>query len=301
VDKIEFQWLLGDKSQKDALKELLGCSGQLLKKYFSNRELERHIHLQDLSRLPIDFMNHMQINPRYVGAPTVIIKETKDLLAIHKPPGIHCHPHCYSDQDTVLNSLVEMKKWEALLVNTSHYDRGLLYRLDQETSGVVLLAKNEKTFLKIRQEFQTEMKGKYYWAIVDNGFNSPGTHTHYLRASGVKGCKQKIADSFDEHATPGTLSVMKVMESETQSLLLIKLNTGLRHQIRTQLAALGFPILGDELYGGRADKRLFLHALRYEWGDEVIEDVQAELFDSFFDLDRAFQMGHDMFRIIKSR
>jgi 23S rRNA pseudouridine1911/1915/1917 synthase len=85
-----------------------------------------------------------------------------------------------------------------------------------------------------------------------------------------------------------------------KSLLMIELKTGLRHQIRAQLSYLGFPILGDELYGGNKAERLYLHAWRYEWS-EFVEDNHMDLFDRFFDLNRAFQMCHDMLGILKSR
>ena len=89
------------------------------------------------------------------------------------------------------------------------------------------------------------------------------------------------------------MSVFKISVGKGVSLVLVNLKTGLRHQIRAQLSFLGFPILGDELYGGRKAERVFLHALRYEFSD-IVEDSNAELFNIFFDLNRALQMTHDM-------
>lgn len=300
MDKIEFQWLYDETDRKSALQALFHCSGQHLKRYFSNKELAYSVRARDLCKLPLDFANHLLINPSYSGAKTFVLKEDQNILAVHKPSGIHCHPHCYSDQDTVLNALVEMGKWESLMVNHGQYDRGLLYRLDQETSGVLLLAKNETTFTNIRHHFEQEMKGKYYWALVDKGFDQEGIWTHYLRGTGVKGAKQKVSVEPHDLAQAATLEVKKVLENEHHCLVLVKLKTGLRHQIRAQLSALGFPIIGDELYGGKKGKRLFLHAFRYEWGNEFIEDKNAELFFDFLDLNRALQVTHDMLRIFKS-
>ena len=293
MESIEVQWLHDEKSLKEALQGSLHSSGQLLKKHFSSKQLQRPVAAKEVLRLPLGLVNHLQINPEFKGPRPSILTEDSLYIALHKPPGIHCHPLDYSDKDTLLNFLVEEKKFEALEVNHENYDRGLLHRLDLETSGVVLLAKTQRVYLNTRNAFATEVKRKFYWAIVNGSFDKEGIFTHHFKASGIKGSKQKVSDDSVDLSTPGTMAVMKVSESNGKSLLLINLKTGLRHQIRAQLAHLGFPILGDELYGGIKSERLFLHALRYEWMD-IVEDPNAELFDRLFDLNSALKMSHDM-------
>lgn len=293
MELIEVQWLRDERSLKSALQETLHSSGQQLKKFFSSKQLEREVKAGDLLKLPLDLVNHLRINPVFKGPLPSILKEDPLYIALHKPAGVHCHPLIYSDRNTLLNFLAEEKKFEALEVNTAHYDRGLLHRLDFETSGVVLLAKTERVFQNTRSDFAHEVKRKFYWAVVNGSFDKEGLWTHHFRSSGVKGSKQKVSDDPTELSTPGSLSVLKITENQGKSLLLINLKTGLRHQIRAQLAHLGFPILGDELYGGTQAERLFLHALRYEWMD-VVEDPNAELFERLFDLNGALQMSHDV-------
>lgn len=293
AELVEFTWLKDDSSLKEALKQTLGSSGQLIKRYFSSKEQDRPVKAREVQKLPLNFVNHMQINPEYQGPKIDIICETEDYLVLHKPPQVHCHPLSYEDKDTLLNFLVVQNKWESLLVNTSHYDRGLLYRLDYETSGVIVLIKNEKYLKFMRENFDTAMKRKFYLAIVEGDFDKEGRWTHYFKSTGLKGIKQKVSDLEAEESQEGTLSVLKVCTRENKSLLMINLKTGLRHQIRAQLSYLGFPILGDELYGGKKAERLFLHAFRYEFSDTV-EDTNSELFNLFFDLNGALQMGHDM-------
>ncbi len=290
---IEFTWLQDEPSLKEALKVTLGSSGQLIKRYFSSKEQDRAVNAREVYRLPLSFVNHMQINPEYQGPTIEIIAETDDYLVLHKPPAVHCHPLSYEDKDTLLNFLVVQNKWEPLLVNTANYDRGLLYRLDYETSGVIVLIKNDKYLKFMRENFDTTMKRKFYLAIVEGDFEKEGRWTHYFKPTGLKGVKQKVSEFESEESQEGTFSVLKISTNQEKSLLLINLKTGLRHQIRAQLSFLGFPILGDELYGGKKAERLFLHALRYEFSDTV-EDTNPELFDLFFDLNSALQMGHDM-------
>lgn len=293
MDYVEFSWLNPEGTLKEALKKTLGTSGQQIKKYFSSKEQDRLLKKGDVSRLPLPLVNNLQINPEYQGPAVSIISENEDFLVLHKPPGVHCHPLSYDDQDTLLNYLVSIKKWEPLMVNKDHYDRGLLYRLDHETSGVMVLAKSDRAWKNIRDHFDTAMKRKFYWAVVEGDFDKEGRWTHYFKATGQKGVKQKVLDFEEAASHEGTLSVLKISVNQGKSLVLVNLKTGLRHQIRAQLAHLGFPIVGDELYGGKKADRLFLHALRYEFLDTV-EDKNAELFNLFFDLNGALQMSHDV-------
>src|SRR5690606_36782713 len=140
------------------------------------------------------------------------------------------------------------------------------------------------------------MKRKFYRAIVQGEFDQDGIWTHYFKGTGAKGVKQKVLDDPDPEAHEGTLKVKGLVSKDGVSLVLINLKTGLLHQIRSQLAHLGFPILVDELYGGKKAERLFLHAFRYEFS-ETIEDTEPELFELFFNLNSALQMTHDMLRI----
>lgn len=290
---VEFCWLQDDFTFKEALQKTLGSSGQLIKKFYSSKEQDRKLKAREVVRLPLNLVNHLKINPIYNGPEVKIILETEDLIVLHKPPFVHSHPLTYADQNTLVNFLVSKNKWAPVNINESNYDRGLLYRLDYETSGVIVFAKSEKYLTHMRSHFDVAMKRKFYWAIVEGKFNKEGRWVHYFKSTGHKGIKQKVYDSEVEDSQEGVLSVLKVSENLDKSLVLVNLKTGLRHQIRAQLSHLGFPILGDELYGGRKADRLFLHALRYEFS-QIAEDSEAELFHLFFDLNGCLQMSHDV-------
>lgn len=293
AELVEFSWLRNYPSLKEGLKKTFGSSGQLIKRYFSSKEQQRPIKAGEVLKLPLNFVNHLKINPSYEGPEIKILAETEDYLVLHKPPQVHCHPLSYEDKDTLLNFLVVQNKWDALLINESHYDRGLLYRLDYETSGVIVLIKNEKYLQFMRKNFETTMKRKFYWAVVEGEFDKEGRWIHFFKPTGLKGVKQRVSDMEVEGSFEGTLSALKITSHQGVSLVLVNLKTGLRHQIRAQLSHLGFPILGDELYGGKKADRLYLHALRYEFND-IVEDHEAELFQLFFDLNGALQMSHEV-------
>ncbi len=272
------------------LKESLGLSGQKIKSSeLSKKQLQSSLsHRQELS-LPIELINWKEICPTAHQEVSVLC-ETINWLALHKPAGVHTHPHGYDSSPNLVGWLATQPNLAPLInVNSANYDRGALWRLDLETSGVVVMAKNTDFYNKIRTEFSTLVKKKYYLAIVE-GTPQSGQLIHKLLASEKKGRKM-IADSRGQEAH---LKLKPLMSSHGKTVVLVELDQGLRHQIRAQLSCAGFPILGDTLYGGAAASRLFLHSYRYEFLDSVVVDKTMELFGDVVDLNSLLQMLSDM-------
>ncbi|MBG08795.1 MAG: hypothetical protein CME68_08555 [Halobacteriovoraceae bacterium] len=243
------------------------------------------------------------IYPVYEGPEIEVLHEDAKCIILNKSSGIHSHPLKYNEKDNCLSFLRNNNYFEALKVNKNNMDRGLLYRLDYGTSGVLVLVKDEKDYLNIREDFNNLVKEKCYLTIVEGHFESDGEYTSFLRPSLKHGKKMVVSDhrekKFLKETREGKILIKKVhYNSEKKvSLLMIKLKTGLRHQIRAQLSHLGFPILGDELYGGGPSLRIFLHALYYEVPLEGMtikgKAMNAYLFEKFFNLDSFFEVIKD--------
>ena len=144
-------------------------------------------------------------------------------------------------------------------------DRGLLYRLDLETSGLLLLTKDKELLKQAREG--SFVKKKVYCALVEGDYDGPKKLSHTLTTTG----KKIKADPKGKEAH------LKIISSEyllnnNMSLLEVELKEGLRHQIRVQLSLAGFPIVGDELYGGIPNNLFGLHCLRYETKKGAFED-----------------------------
>lgn len=250
----------------------------------------------DVLTLPLDLINNGLISPIYAGPKLEILFEDELVLALNKPNNLHCHPLGYQEHDNCLSFLRSSnpsKYYEALLVNSTSYDRGLLYRLDFATSGVLFYIKNQKLFNSLRTNFFALVKNKIYLAIVEGDFLQEGAHQHYLTPTGPKGAKMKVssAPSTSSSSFFANLEVKKLKFGQEQnlSLLKIKLHTGIRHQIRAQLMHLGHPILGDTLYGGATSNIMYLHAYSYKIvsGDLEYQIVAPNnLFNLFCDVDR---------------
>ncbi len=266
--KIQITSLVSDISIENWLKSTFKLSGQFLKKNFSKKFLQKIIRKNEAIDLDIDIINHGMISPKYSGEKKPhIFFEDENFLGIFKPDHCHMHPLSYNEGDNLLSYLREVGRGNLLTVNSANYDRGLLYRLDYETSGVVIYAKTEELYQQVRKGFSGLVKKKQYHCFVTGDCRLQGTYVHYLKASGEKGEKMlaSLDVGFGERAEL-FLTPLSYDEKNNATLLQVDLTTGLRHQIRVQLKALGFPIIGDPIYGDdfANSPRLYLEAHKYE-------------------------------------
>ena len=264
TNEIAFFPLQSHPSVQDFLLLNFQCSKARLKKYFDKKFLERSLIEKKPIQLPLNFVNDGEINPNYDGPPIKIIFEDEIFLVLNKPEKIFVHPLTYDESNNCLSFMRTINN-NYLKVNEKSYDRGLLYRLDFETSGVLVYLKKDEIYFNLRKNFDQMVHEKLYFAKVAGEFKKIGLIEQYLVSSESSGSKMKVyaeqrAQSF--HAKLEVLESCFDVDSNT-SLLKIKLLTGHRHQIRAQLSGLGFPIIGDSLYGGLAFNRLCLHAFSY--------------------------------------
>lgn len=173
-----------------------------------------------------------------------IIYEDNNVLVIDKPAG-----------------LLSMAKGEWTEEPTLE-DYGLLvHRLDRDTSGVVILAKNEATQSYLRKQFQERKAHKTYYAIVEGRPKLPEAKIDLPIERSIKSPTTFIVSPSGKPS----ITFYKVTKSNDKySLLELKPITGRTHQLRVHLKYLGHPILGDKVYGSQKAPRLFLHATSLE-------------------------------------
>lgn len=251
-----------------------GHSRARLKKYLTKPFLQKIVSEKDVLRLPIDLLNDGEINPVYKARELpVVLFEDENFFVLEKPSFCHNHPLSYNEHDNLLSFLRSMNRFDLLQINKTHYDRSLLYRLDYETSGIVVLAKKEEIYHAIRSNFSGLVKRKIYHALVSGDFDREGEFTHYLATFAVAGKEMRVVDESSGECAKLKVRKLEYRESSNHSLVEVELFTGLRHQIRVQLKELGFPLVGDRLYGGEVAQRLCLHADFYslEWNGRTYE------------------------------
>jgi len=247
-----------------------------IKEHYSKIEQARVVGRNQSLSIPLDLANHHLVFPLYEGPTIEILYEDKNFLVIHKPSGVHGHPFLYSERETVIN-FVRQFRAPLHLINEPSFERGLLYRLDRETSGVLFYVKDQYLLDELREQFEETAKEKIYLALVEGECKISGSFKHLFTSSGLKGLRMKVFNHADRNKMnskdpvfEGGLEVepLKFNPQMNLTLVKVKLETGLRHQIRAQLAHLGFPLWGDSLYGSKRDefakgRKFYLHALQY--------------------------------------
>jgi 23S rRNA pseudouridine1911/1915/1917 synthase len=228
-----------------------------------------------------------------------ILFENKDILIVDKPPGLPVHPSPGFKGTTLIEELV-MKYPELKVVGEDALRPGIVHRLDKDTSGVMLVAKTQKAFEHLKDSFATRRINKQYLALVcgriakDHQFlNDPiGRHEADFRKMSTKNpkdSKEAITEIFvKEHY------INSAQPIDEYTLIMVKLHTGRTHQIRVHLAALGYPIVGDQLYGKKKCQlpgisRQFLHA----------ESIEAQLPDGTW-IEAKSQLPSDLQAVLES-
>ena len=185
-----------------------------------------------------------------------ILFEDKFLLIVDKPAGIAVEK--ISPQIITLEDLV----YSHLLLTVKKPFVGIVHRLDRPTSGIILFAKKPSVLKIMNAQFEKKTVRKYYVALVDGEIPNPsGSLKDYLHKDFLQK-KAIISSQKSQKNQEVKLNFRKIGLIGHRTLLNIELMTGKYHQIRAQLASIGFPIAGDILYGGKLWKRegVGLHA-----------------------------------------
>jgi 23S rRNA pseudouridine1911/1915/1917 synthase len=195
--------------------------------------------------------------------PLDIIFENNDLFVVNKPAGMVVHPAVGHSSGTLVNAVLG---YDPDLEGIGGEERpGVVHRLDKETSGLILLAKNERAHRWLQDQFRLRKVEKTYLALVDG---KPPTSSGRVEAYIGRDPNQrkKMAIVTEKKGRESISEYKTVAEYEKHTLLEFHPHTGRTHQIRLHCAFLKCPIVGDEVYGRKTPTiyigRHFLHAFR---------------------------------------
>ena len=195
--------------------------------------------------------------------PLDILFENDDLIVVNKPAGMVVHPAAGHASGTLVNAILG---YDPELEGIGGEERpGVVHRLDKETSGLILLAKNERAHRWLQDQFRLRKVEKTYLALVDGKPPTPsGRVEAYI---GRDPSHRKRMAIVPERRGREAISEYKTVESfKDHTWLEVRPITGRTHQIRLHCAFLGCPIVGDQIYGKKHSSirlaRHFLHAYR---------------------------------------
>jgi 23S rRNA pseudouridine1911/1915/1917 synthase len=179
--------------------------------------------------------------------PLDIKYEDEDLLILNKPAGVVVHPALGNHTGTLVNALLHHTQKLSKL--NEEVRAGIVHRLDKDTSGLLLVAKDDWIHSQLARQFASHSINRTYWAVVWGNFSkSEGEITGNIGRSKKDRKLFAVVEKEGKHAH----TFYKVLEEfQFASLVELKLKTGRTHQIRVHLSSINHPVFGDPTYGGR--------------------------------------------------
>ena len=192
-----------------------------------------------------------------------VVYEDDDIIVLDKPKGLVVHPGAGRSSGTLVNALLGR---EGSLSSIGGVERpGIVHRLDKDTSGLLVVAKNDRAHVRLSADLAARRMGRTYWAIAKGVFHEDSGSID-VPVGRSQTARKKMAARPDGRRAVTRFSVLARFPGYT--LLELKLESGRTHQIRVHLSYIGHPVAGDVQYGGTAGelglKSQALHAVALE-------------------------------------
>jgi 23S rRNA pseudouridine1911/1915/1917 synthase len=186
--------------------------------------------------------------------PLEILYEDSDLLVLNKQPGLVVHPGAGNYEHTLVNALLHHCEGE--LSGIAGYARpGIVHRLDKDTSGCLVIAKNDVAHLGLSDQFRNRTTEKIYHAILCGDLpNAKGEISAALTRHPSHRRTMTVAEKGKGREARTSYRILERLRNAT--LVQVVLHTGRTHQIRVHFQHLGFSLAGDRVYGGKQNVRL---------------------------------------------
>ena len=196
--------------------------------------------------------------PKAEDIPLEILYEDEDLAVVIKPRGMVVHPAAGHPDGTLVNAL--LARLDSLGGIGGELRPGIVHRLDKETSGLMLVAKNDETQEELSRMLKDREIEKHYRALVEGRFKEPEGE---INAAIDRSKKDRKKMAIDPEGRPALTRWKVLAEGQACTLLDVHILTGRTHQIRVHMRSIQHPVCGDELYGFEKGVKvpcLMLHA-----------------------------------------
>ncbi len=228
-----------------------------------------------------------EIDLKAQDIPLEIIYEDKDIIVINKPKGIVVHPANGNPDGTIVNAIMNICK-DSLSGIGGEIRPGIVHRLDKDTSGLLIIAKNDKAHINMSEQIKDRKVKKTYIALVRGIIKENEATINMPIGRSTKDRKKMAVTKQGKEA----ITHFKVLQRyDKYTLLEVKIDTGRTHQIRVHLSQIGFPIIGDYTYSNGKNEfgieGQLLHAKRLEFMHPITNKkmiLEAELPTEFQDV-----------------
>jgi 23S rRNA pseudouridine1911/1915/1917 synthase len=212
-----------------------------------------------------------------------VVYEDQDIIVINKNADRVVHPAPGHHDDTIVNAL--LAHVDNLSAINGVKRPGIVHRLDKDTSGLLIVAKNDKSHKELAKQFKNRTVDKYYYALIEGNL---AYKKGKIDAPIGRDPKNRKKMAVRKRRSKKAISRFKIIEEfKTHTLVEVKIETGRTHQIRVHFSYLGHPVVGDKKYGSKNTlnaKRQLLHARKLavkhpKTGKKIV--FKAELKDDF--------------------
>ena len=253
------------------------------------------VKLSDEISIEKEEPKEIEIKPENIPVP--ILYEDNDIIVVNKPKGMVVHPANGNWDGTLVNAIMAICK-DSLSGIGGEIRPGIVHRLDKDTSGVIVIAKNDKAHINLSEQIKNHEVEKTYIALV-RGIVKVNEATIDMPIARSTVDRKKMAVSEKGKKAVTNFKVLKRYTKYNCSLLEVKIETGRTHQIRVHLSQIGYPIIGDSVYSKGSNmwgiegqclhaislkfhhpvtgKEMFIEAPLPEYFDKLIKELDSSL------------------------
>ena len=210
----------------------------------NNKKVKASYKVQENDLIEIGENKPKEIELKAENIPIDIVYEDEDIIVVNKPKGLVVHPAVGNPDGTLVNAIMAICK-ESLSGIGGEIRPGIVHRLDKDTSGILIIAKNDSAHINISNQIKNHEVEKTYIALVRGSIKENEATINMPIGRSTKDRKKMAVNKNGKNAVTH-FKVLKRYEKYT--LLEIKIETGRTHQIRVHLSHIGYPVVGDYTY-----------------------------------------------------
>ena len=243
--------------------------------------------IQENDKISVEIPKPKQIELKAQDIPIEIIYEDSDIIVVNKPKGMVVHPANGNPDGTLVNAIMAICK-DSLSGIGGEIRPGIVHRIDKDTSGLLIVAKNDNAHVKMSEQIKNHEVKKTYIALVRGVFKE-NEATIDMPIGRSTSDRKKMAVNKNGKNAITHIKVLKRFDKYT--LLKVNIETGRTHQIRVHLSHIGYPIVGDYTYSNGKNEfdvvGQCLHAQKLEFKHPITQKdmcLEAELPQYFKDI-----------------
>lgn len=212
----------------------------------NNKDIKKSYILKENDEIIINEIEDEQIDIKPEKMPLDIVYEDEDLIVINKANGIVVHPAVGNYNHTLVNGLLYHSKLSSI---NGEFRPGIVHRIDAYTTGLLMIAKNDKSHISLAKQLEEKTTYRKYVALVWGVVN---TDTGTIDAPIGRDINDRKKMAVTDINAKDAITHFKVLERyKNATLIELQLETGRTHQIRVHLNYIGYPIVNDPVYGRR--------------------------------------------------